>query len=407
MDAAPDAGTSRRPTNKAAEQFLFEFIPVCLTTCRSAANAKVAFERITAARSRGRSPRRRGTSAPSSGRAWRSAAATACWAAPCSVKGKEPSACRAVHDAAHDVRRSPSYGIVLGASVSPLPLDTVTLNGGAGECSYLISYLRTGVAGIDDELANDARTVATICDPLSSRSERSVTKVKPQVVRNDIRSLCLDRPVAGITEGALPPTPRVHLPSPRWPPCCAGRDLELAGLREISRLAIAALEKRLSRYDRARIAEGAGPLWCNFGRFVLGPKTLMLYFENGIVGTLSDGPQEIALPLAVLAPYFRRDWRAPAPSFDCQQVMTPVERAICSDVELARSERLSEEKAFVSAISEQRLVPTAAVVSAAALRQASREQLRKVDTVTCGGQPANRIVACLRQLYERRELAGH
>ena len=133
----------------------------------------------------------------------------------------------------------------------------------------------------------------------------------------------------------------------------------------------------------------------------------MLYFENGIVGTLSDGPQEIALPLAVLAPYFRRDWRAPAPSFDCQQVMTPVERAICSDVELARSERLSEEKAFVSAISEQRLVPTAAVVSAAALRQASREQLRKVDTVTCGGQPANRIVACLRQLYERRELAGH
>jgi len=52
--------------------------PVRRTTCRSAANAKVAFKRITAARSRGRSPRRRGESRQSSGRAWRSAAATAC-----------------------------------------------------------------------------------------------------------------------------------------------------------------------------------------------------------------------------------------------------------------------------------------------------------------------------------------
>src|SRR6185312_7224274 len=39
----------------------------CRTTCRSAANAKVAFERTTAARSRGRSPRRRGASPPPSG----------------------------------------------------------------------------------------------------------------------------------------------------------------------------------------------------------------------------------------------------------------------------------------------------------------------------------------------------
>ena len=52
------------------------------TTCRSAANAKVAFERTMAARSRGRSPRRRGISPHPTERAWRSAAATAGWAAP-------------------------------------------------------------------------------------------------------------------------------------------------------------------------------------------------------------------------------------------------------------------------------------------------------------------------------------
>jgi len=46
-----------------------------------AANAQVAFERTTTARSRGRSPRRRGTSRPSSEKEWRSAAATAGWTA--------------------------------------------------------------------------------------------------------------------------------------------------------------------------------------------------------------------------------------------------------------------------------------------------------------------------------------
>ena len=53
------------------------WLAVCRTTCRSAANAKIAFERTTAARSRGRSPRRRGTSPPPSGQVWRSSAATA------------------------------------------------------------------------------------------------------------------------------------------------------------------------------------------------------------------------------------------------------------------------------------------------------------------------------------------
>src|SRR5581483_1879026 len=49
--------------------------------CRAAANAEVASERITAARSRGRSPWRRGTSPPAGDGVWRSAAATAGWAA--------------------------------------------------------------------------------------------------------------------------------------------------------------------------------------------------------------------------------------------------------------------------------------------------------------------------------------
>ena len=50
---------------------------VCPTTCRSAANAQVPVKRITAARSRGRRPRRRGTRLPLRGAEWRSAAATA------------------------------------------------------------------------------------------------------------------------------------------------------------------------------------------------------------------------------------------------------------------------------------------------------------------------------------------
>jgi len=45
----------------AAQGLIVRHPRVCPTTCRSAANAKVSFERTTAARSRWRSPRRRGT----------------------------------------------------------------------------------------------------------------------------------------------------------------------------------------------------------------------------------------------------------------------------------------------------------------------------------------------------------
>ena len=255
---------------------------------------------------------------------------------------EEPSACRSVYDGVMTWAPHVLLPFVLGASIGPLPVDTVTLKGGAGACSYLIRYLRTGVARIDDELATDARRLATICDPLLSRSKRSVTSVKPQVVRNDARifSVWVNESKESREEHYQQRVGFTFL-RPDGRQVALAEIFELTGLHEISRLAVAALEKRLSVYDRVRIAEGAGPLWRNFAHFVLGPETLMLYFEKGIVGTLSDGPQEISLPLAVLAPYFRRDWRAPAPSFDCRQAMTSVERAICSDVDLARSERFS------------------------------------------------------------------
>jgi hypothetical protein len=62
----------------------------CRTPCRSAANAKLVFERSTAARSCGRSPRRRGISPPAREQVWRSAAATAGSAAHLAVIHASP-----------------------------------------------------------------------------------------------------------------------------------------------------------------------------------------------------------------------------------------------------------------------------------------------------------------------------
>jgi hypothetical protein len=272
----------------------------------------------------------------------------------------------------------------------------------------LISYLRTGVAPIDDQFSTYGRSAATICDHPSSGSKRSVTKVKPQVVRNDaeVLSVWVDTSEDSREKHYHQRVGLTFLRPDGWQ-VALPEIFERAGLQEISRLAVAALSKRLSVYDKVRIAEGASALWRNFASFVLGPNTLMLHFESGIVGTLSDGPQEISLPLAVLKRYFRPDWRAPAPSFDCRSAVTAVERAICSDVELSRAERFSEEAAFVDAVAERQFYFTAPIVSEAALRQESRARLRTTDVATCGSEPAGRMVTCLRQLYQRRELAGH
>ncbi|HEY4124349.1 MAG TPA: DUF3298 and DUF4163 domain-containing protein, partial [Rhizomicrobium sp.] len=89
-----------------------------------------------------------------------------------------------------------------------------------------------------------------------------------------------------------------------------------AGLKKISQLAIADLDKQLmgpdSMSDKDWIARGAGPDWDNFGDFVLLPNALDIQYAPYNVAAYAAGPQETKLPLIPLKPYLRADWRAAA-----------------------------------------------------------------------------------------------
>ena len=116
-----------------------------------------------------------------------------------------------------------------------------------------------------------------------------------------------------------------------------------AGLKRISDLARADVAKRLGAAgnyaDAGIIARGAGPHWENFQAFVLLADALEIEFPPYQVAAYSDGPQIARISLAKLRDVTRANPRTPVASFDCGHADSANERAICSDVLLARLDR--------------------------------------------------------------------
>ena len=84
---------------------------------------------------------------------------------------------------------------------------------------------------------------------------------------------------------------------------------------------------------------GAGPQWSNFHDFILQKETLEIHYPDYQVAPYAAGEQQTDIPLADLTGLSRSDRHAPAASFDCAAAGTAVEKAICSDVALARLDR--------------------------------------------------------------------
>lgn len=171
-----------------------------------------------------------------------------------------------------------------------------------------------------------------------------------------------------------------------------------AGLKTISQLAIADLDKQLAgpdaMSDKDWIARGAGADWDNFADFVLLPDALDIQYAPYNVAAYAAGPQETKIPLTSLKPYMRANWRMPAASFDCAKAAAPVEKTICSDVALARQDR------YVATAYKQLMAGTDKSVKNA-LRDKQRAFLAG-RAKTCGGQTGTAAVVCLTRLYEAR-----
>jgi uncharacterized protein YecT (DUF1311 family) len=114
-------------------------------------------------------------------------------------------------------------------------------------------------------------------------------------------------------------------------------------LEKISALAIADLTQQLlgpdSMSDSDWVRSGAGPSWSNFQDFALLPDRLVIRFPPYQVAAYAAGDQKVEIPLSKLAGLMRDDWRTPVASFDCQKAGTATEKAICSDIPLARLDR--------------------------------------------------------------------
>jgi uncharacterized protein YecT (DUF1311 family) len=164
-------------------------------------------------------------------------------------------------------------------------------------------------------------------------------------------------------------------------------------LDRISALAIEQLGKTLlgpdSMSDPDWVKSGAGPQWSNFQDFLLLEDSLVIRFPPYQVAAYAAGDQKVEIPLEKLAGLMRTDWRVPVASFDCAKAGSAPEKAICSDVALARLDRqLSDSYA-------QALSWASDDAEKNAIRSAQRAWIGERNA--CGGD-----VACLTSAYGKR-----
>jgi len=170
------------------------------------------------------------------------------------------------------------------------------------------------------------------------------------------------------------------------------------GIKKLSDLVIADLTKRIgsgadAMTDADTIKMGAGPYADNFKDFVLLPDKIHILFPAYQVAAYAAGPQEAYVTLASLKDVIRKDWHAPAASFDCALAKSPTERAICSDAALARLDRqVAEEYARQMRDAYEDGAKTK-------LKQAQRDFIASRDKACTTSAPS---VACLKSAYAAR-----
>ena len=137
------------------------------------------------------------------------------------------------------------------------------------------------------------------------------------------------------------------------------------------------------------LKSGAGPSWSNFQDFLLLPDTLVIRFPPYQVAAYAAGDQKVEIPLSKLSGLMRDDWRTPVASFDCAKAGTATEKAICSDVALARLDRTLADS-YAQALSW-----ASDDAEKTKIRDAQRKWIGKRDA--CGGD-----IGCLTSAYDAR-----
>lgn len=279
----------------------------------------------------------------------------------------------------------------------PLPVETVKIERPGSDYAINVAYPKTGLAEIDRELADWAKAqVESFAGIERMEGVASYSlDIDFEIPRNDGEMFAVGFEVSSYSGGAhgnqefvtfnfvMPDGWRVFLPEMF--------DGERA-LERISALTVEDLRSRLmgpdSMTDEDWIGNGAGPSWSNFANFILDDDTLVIRFPPYQVAAYAAGAQKVSIPLSKLSNLMRAEWRTPVPSFDCAKAGTAPERAICSDIALARLDR-----ALTGAYSRRLNVSIGD--DASAIKKAQRAWLKGRNG--CGGD-----VSCLSSAYDER-----
>jgi uncharacterized protein YecT (DUF1311 family) len=305
---------------------------------------------------------------------------------------------------------APIIAVALAAAfatpaIAKLPVKTVKIAEKHKQYEIDVAYPKTGNETIDAAMADWVEgEVSQFRDDAADNDEDSVSEpyrlgIDFKVARNDQKMFAVVFRYT-IDEGAAHPNtvfPTMNFLMPDGWQVYLPEIFTEAGLKRISKLAIADLDKQLVGPDgmgEDSIASGAGPEWDNFRSFVMLPDALDIQFAPYDVGPYAAGAPETEIPLPTLKPFIRANWRAPSPSFDCAKASTAVEKTICSDANLARQDR------YVAAAYLQE---TAGKNEAAKkpIREAQRAWLAS-RTARCGTKTNSAAVACLNYLYIAR-----
>lgn len=297
------------------------------------------------------------------------------------------------------------------AGAGALPVAKRTLKDRNAIYEIAVAYPQTGNAAIDaDILATVQRIAAGFRKEATaahdSEEPRYTLDVNYVIARNDARAFAvifndewdfhgahpnLEIVTANyLRDGSKDSGGRIYLPElfdgPR-------------GLARISELVTADLDKRLLGPDgmseKDWIARGADAHWENFQAFVLLPDALEIEFPPYAVAAYAAGPQTSRVALAKLNDVMRANPRAPVASFDCAAARTPDERAICSDVTLARLDRQLTET-WSSQVRNDNDPPRKA------RRKTEQIAWLKNRAGACQAASGAAHVACLTKLYQAR-----
>lgn len=247
-----------------------------------------------------------------------------------------------------------------GAAFAAVPVDTMKIERKSDTVDIELAYPKTGIAAIDQPIADWVKGMAAdfekgADDDFAAFKSDNDGELPPwtyslylgfEVARNDDEMLVFDYDES-IFQGGAHPNHEIITANYMMPDAWQVYLPEIfdgnRALRKISDLAIADLNRQLlgpdSMSDPEWVKTGAGPAWSNFQDFILLEDKLVIRFPPYQVAAYAAGDQRVEIPLSKLEGLMRKDWKTPVASFDCAKAGSATEKAICSDIALARLDR--------------------------------------------------------------------